>query len=255
MYNSEILMFKSLMARYYRGTYRRLLKKILAGNLLHIDETEVKLQIGKGYVWVFTNLEEVVFMYRPTREGDFLRELLKDFHGVLVSDFYAAYDSIECPQQKCLIHLMRDINQELLNNPYDDELQSITRPFGALLRAVIETDDGHGLKKRHLETHKQEVEGFFKGLNEKIFRSEAAESMRSRLMKYRTSYVPSSTMKACPGTTIMLSTPSGSSSITGRGIVEIEGRRSERLFVTSKYLPDLAIQGSEFLEAPRFRAA
>ena len=56
-------------------------------------------------------------MYRPTREGDFLRTMLKDFHGVLVSDFYAAYDSIECPQQKCLIHLMRDINQELLNNP------------------------------------------------------------------------------------------------------------------------------------------
>ena len=39
------------------------------------------------------------YMYRPTREGDFLRELLKDFHGVLVSDFYAAYDAIECPQQ------------------------------------------------------------------------------------------------------------------------------------------------------------
>ena len=185
VYNSEIHMFKALMARYYRGTYRRLLKKILAGDLLHIDETEVKLRIGKGYVWVFTNLEEVVYMYRPTREGDFLRELLKDFHGVLVSDFYAAYDSIECPQQKCLIHLMRDINQELLNNPYDDELQSITRPFGALLRAVVETVDRHGLKKRFLQTHKQEVEGFFKGLNEKIFRSEAAESLRSRLMKYR----------------------------------------------------------------------
>ena len=80
---------------------------------------------------------------------------------------------------------MRDINQELLNNPYDDELQSITRPFGALLRAVVETVDRHGLKERFLQTHKQEVEGFFKGLNEKIFRSEAAESLRSRLMKYR----------------------------------------------------------------------
>ena len=84
----EIHMFKALMVRYYRTTYQGLLKKILSGNLLHIDETEVKLQSGKGYVWVFTNLEEVVFMYRPTREGDFLRGLLKDFHGVLVSDFY-----------------------------------------------------------------------------------------------------------------------------------------------------------------------
>jgi len=39
----------------------------------------------------------------------------KEFRGVLVSDFYAAYDSPNA-QQKCLIHLMRDINQELLNN-------------------------------------------------------------------------------------------------------------------------------------------
>jgi hypothetical protein len=178
-------MWKSLMARYYRSTYQGLLRKILSGNLLHIDETEVKLQTGKGYVWVFTNLEEVVFMYRPTREGDFLRELLKDFHGVLVSDFYAAYDSIECPQQKCLIHLMRDINQELLNNPYDEELQSITHPFGTLLRTVIKTVDEHGLKRRFLQKHKREVEQFFQGLSGRAFRSEPAESLRSRLMKYR----------------------------------------------------------------------
>ena len=52
----------------------------------------MKLRSGKGYVWVFTSLEEVVFMYKPTREGEFLREVLKGFKGVLVSDFYAAYD-------------------------------------------------------------------------------------------------------------------------------------------------------------------
>jgi predicted RecB family nuclease len=181
----ELHMFKELMNDYYKATHRDLLKKILSGNLLHIDETEVKLQTGKGYVWVLTNLEEVVFMYRPTREGDFLRELLKNFHGVLVSDFYAAYDSVECPQQKCLIHLMRDINQELLNNPYDEELQSITRPFGFLLRAIVGTVDEYGLKRKHLQKHERDVESFFHGLSQRTYHSEAAESLRSRLSKYR----------------------------------------------------------------------
>jgi len=83
VFDSEVHMFKSLMSLYYQTTCRKLLAKILAGNVLHVDETEVKLQVGKGYVWVFTNLEEVVFMFRPTREGDFLKELLKDFKGVL----------------------------------------------------------------------------------------------------------------------------------------------------------------------------
>jgi len=110
----EVHLFKSLMARYYRPCYRRLLKTILAGPVLHVDETEVKLRTGKGYVWVLAAAEEVVYLYRPTREGDFLPKLLKDFRGVLVSDFYAAYDALPCPQQKCLIHLLRDMNQELL---------------------------------------------------------------------------------------------------------------------------------------------
>jgi predicted RecB family nuclease len=115
--NPEILEFKALMARFYRPTYRALLVKIRAGPVLHADETYVKLRTGKGYVWVLASPEEVVFMYRPTRETEFLHEMLRGFQGVLVSDFYAGYESLPCPQQKCLIHLIRDMNQDLLNNP------------------------------------------------------------------------------------------------------------------------------------------
>ena len=181
----EVTMCKGLMARYYRLTYDRLLRKILAGPLLHIDETEVRFKKGKGYVWVFTNLEEVVYIYRPTREGDFLKELLKDFRGVLVSDFYAAYDSIDCPQQKCLIHLMRDMNQDLLDAPFDEEVKAITRPFGVLLRSAVATIDEHGLKRRHLAKHSGDVKEFFQRLSEKPFQSEAAEALRQRLLKYK----------------------------------------------------------------------
>jgi len=49
--------------------------------------------------------------------------VLKGFRGVLISDFYAAYDSIEYPQQKCLIHLPRDMNNDVLAHPYDEELK------------------------------------------------------------------------------------------------------------------------------------
>src|SRR5262249_21684724 len=101
VYSHEFQMLGSLMAMYYRRGYKRLLAKILSGPVLHVDETQVKLRTGKGYVWVFANLEEVVFLYRPTREGEFLQKLLKGFKGVLVSDFYSAYDSCDCPQQKC----------------------------------------------------------------------------------------------------------------------------------------------------------
>ena len=183
---TDVYIFKSVMADYYRSTYWQLLKRILSGKLLHIDETDIKLQGGKKvYVWVFSNLEEVVFMYKPTREGEFLQKLLKNFRGVLVSDFYAVYDGIDCPQQKCLIHLMRDMNQELLSNPFDLELQTVTRPFGVLLREIVATIDQHGLKKTALSKHAKKVESFFRILSEQSFRSEAATSIQHRLLKYR----------------------------------------------------------------------
>lgn len=185
MVRAEMLMLKAFMAAYYKTTYHKLLRNILSGHLLHVDETEVKLQQGKGYVWVFTNLEEVVYMFRPNREGDFLRELLKDFHGVVVSDFYAAYDALACPQQKCLIHLMRDLNQVLLDNPYDEELKAITSSFGSMLRAIVETIDQHGLQQKYLAKHDQATTRFFRSLTAQSFHSEAAETLRARLLKYQ----------------------------------------------------------------------
>jgi predicted RecB family nuclease len=182
---AEIHMFKALMARRYRAGYKKLLEKLLTGKVLHVDETEVILRTGKAYVWVFANLEEAIFMYRPTREGAFLKDLLKDFHGVLISDFYSAYDSIECPQQKCLVHLIRDMNQKLLDNPFDEELQSVTAPFGTLLREVVTTIDQHGLKQCHLKRHERRVERFFQSLEAQSFRSESAEGLRERLLKNR----------------------------------------------------------------------
>ncbi len=160
VFPAEIFMFKTLMAQIYTETVQQILNRILAGPLLHVDETEVKLQKGKGYVWVFASLDSVVYLYRTNREGDFLRELLKDFRGVLISDFYAAYDGIDCPQQKCLIHLMRDMNQELLNNPFDSDLKAITQSFGVLLRQIITTVDTYGLRHMYLQQHDDDVKRF-----------------------------------------------------------------------------------------------
>lgn len=181
----EFLGFRYLLARYYRDSYRRLLAKIIAGPVLHIDETEVKLHTGTGYVWVFANLETAVYIFRPSREGEFLRGMLKGFKGVLVSDFYSAYDGLDCLQQRCLIHLIRDMNRAVLDNPFDHELQSITTAFGTLLRSIVMTIDDHGLKRRHLERHTRAVTKFFEGLTNRICESDASKALQDRLLRNR----------------------------------------------------------------------
>ena len=181
----ELHMFKSLLARRYKPTVRHILAKLIAGALIHADETHTNLQRGKGYVWVLANMEEVVYLYKPSREGNFLQELLKGFTGVLVTDFYSAYDSLPCEQQKCLVHLIRDMNHDLLNNPFDDEFKSFVCEFGQLLRTIVATIDRYGLKKRHLNKHTSDVERFFRTLGGRQYHSDLAQAYQQRLMKNR----------------------------------------------------------------------
>jgi predicted RecB family nuclease len=181
----EFLTFRHLLVRRYRKTYNSLLTQLLAGSVLHIDETEVKLKDGSGYIWVFASEFATVYIFRRSREGDFLRKMLKDFKGVMVTDFYSAYEGLPCLQQRCLIHLMRDMNRAILDNPFDQELQSITASFGALLRSIVVTVDEHGLKRKYLKGHARAVAVFFDGIAARIFESDASKALQERLLRNR----------------------------------------------------------------------
>jgi transposase-like protein len=175
--------FKSAAAQLYIRTYDNPLRGLCKGRLLHIDETSIRIKEGNGYVWVLTSMEEVAYFYTPTREGSTIRSMLSNFSGVLVTDFYAAYDGIDCPQQKCLIHLIRDFNEELLKNPYDDGLRRILGDFTGLIRPIVETVDQCGLKSRFLRKHRSSVDRFYKHLTDEVVSSEAAKKVVERLKK------------------------------------------------------------------------
>jgi predicted RecB family nuclease len=179
----ELMDIKAVMANRYRATCNQILARIVGGGLVHADETHANLKKGKGYAWALANLEDVHYSYRPNREAAFLRDLLKDFKGVLVTDFYSGYDSLPCEQQKCLIHLIRDINNDLKGNPYDEELKTLAGEFGKLLRSIVGTIDQYGLKRYHLHKHKAEVDRFFRSLESCVYRSELAEGYQRRLLK------------------------------------------------------------------------
>ena len=164
--------FKVRSAEYYSVTKSNILRRILQGGLIHVDETRVNIKGKLAYVWVLTNMHEVVYILTESREGEFIQKLLGQFNGVLVSDFYSAYDSIECPQQKCLIHLMRDLNDDVLKNPFDEELKKFVTEFSNLLQPIIETIDKRGLKKYYLRKHLKKVERFYKLFERSDFRSD-----------------------------------------------------------------------------------
>jgi predicted RecB family nuclease len=183
--HQTVNLFKAAAAEHYASTYDRLLRKLCSGPLLHVDETRASVLNKDCYVWALSSMEEVAYFRTANREGNTIHAMLKDFSGVLVSDFYAAYDAVECPQQKCLIHLIRDLNDDLLKHPFDDTLKRLVIDLSSLVRSMVETVDRRGLKKRFLGRHRAPVAQFYDRLDRACDVSEATAKVMERLKRNR----------------------------------------------------------------------
>ena len=84
--------------------------RIRASPVVHADETGWREDGKNGYVWTFSTPQERYFM-RGNRSKGIVDEVLgPDFQGVLVSDFYAAYDHYAGLHQRCWAHLLREVH-------------------------------------------------------------------------------------------------------------------------------------------------
>ena len=175
--------FKADIKAVYDPLYSEIFNALLCSPILHIDETRVNLRGSSGYVWVLASTDKVYFFYRPSREGDFLEEMLAPFQGILISDFFTAYDSLPCRQQKCVAHLVRDIDEDLFRNPLDLELRTVAHDFGTLLKSIVTTIDRFGLKSRYLQKHKREVRSFLEAIATVDFNSELVNKYKKRFDK------------------------------------------------------------------------
>lgn len=70
---------KSNMAEKYSPTYRGILRQIAKGTLVHADETKGVVKGGGHFVWVFTNMMTVAYIYAESREADILKDVLDGF--------------------------------------------------------------------------------------------------------------------------------------------------------------------------------
>ncbi|MEP7169897.1 MAG: transposase, partial [Bacteroidota bacterium] len=178
---------KEIAGSYYKETYLKLQTEVRNWHVIHADETRFRLRTSNGYIWVLTNLDTAFFIYRADRTCDFLQEIIENFNGVFISDFYKGYDSLNCAQQKCLIHLLRDINDILFKEQQNNELKIIAQLFNDILRKIVTTIDRYGLKKRNLKKHKKDVMVFYNKVNMIEYKTKYAKALAIRLNRSRPS--------------------------------------------------------------------
>ena len=184
---ASFVKFLKYFSHYYAETERIINDKILNNSFIHADETKINIQGVDQYVWVFTDGANVVFKLTPTRESDIVHQFLGDYSGVLVTDFYPGYDSVKCKQQKCWVHLIRDINDDLWRFPFDSEYERFVIKVRDLILPILEAVEKFGLKKRHLNKFLPCVEHFYECVINARYKSDLAIKYQKRFLRYRSS--------------------------------------------------------------------
>jgi len=185
---ASIVHFLGRFSGEYAETEAKLISWLLQSPFIHVDETSLNIQGTDHYVWVFTDGRHVVFRMTETRESTIVHEFLRGYQGVLISDFYPGYDSVPCRQQKCWVHLIRDLNEDLWKNPFNAEFEAFVLEVRNLILPILEDVGKYGLKRRNLGKFKKAVERFYdKPIFNRIYESEVTQTYKKRFERYRES--------------------------------------------------------------------
>jgi transposase len=97
--------------------YDKLLESVRGSPVVHGDETGWREDGVNGYIWSFSTPKVRYYTYRRSRGSVVVKEVLSEFAGTLVTDFYAAYNIYDGLKQRCWVHLTRDLKDLKEKNP------------------------------------------------------------------------------------------------------------------------------------------
>lgn len=125
---------------HYSRLYEALRRTLLSQPLIHGDETTVQVlkEPGKAaqsasYMWVYRSAEDclepvVLFDYQPGRGQEYPQAFLAGYEGLLMTDGYAAWRTLEGPTHfGCLAHARR---------AFVDALKGMKKPGGRAAQAL-----------------------------------------------------------------------------------------------------------------------
>jgi len=105
----EIVVLAQDFARIGKPVYDALREEIRGSDYCHSDETSWREDGVGGELWSVST-PNVSFFHRDTREARVIEEILGDYQGTVVSDFYAGYNHVGRRHQRCWRHYLADLH-------------------------------------------------------------------------------------------------------------------------------------------------
>jgi transposase len=130
--------------------YKEIMKNIQKAGVLHGDETGWRVNGKTHWLWCFTSKTATIFTIERSRGSPVVLKFIKEcFDGVLVSDFWYAYNVLTCAKQKCLVHLLRELERVWKYKDSSGDWVKFSKKLKRLIRDAIR------LRKRKDELDEQ----------------------------------------------------------------------------------------------------
>lgn len=118
--------------------YEEITEDIQKAGVLHGDETGWRVNGKTHWLWCFTSRRATIFTVERSRAGPVVLEFIKQcFNGVFVSDFWYAYNVLSCAKQKCLVHLLRDLERVWKSKDSSGDWPQFCKRLKRLIRDAI----------------------------------------------------------------------------------------------------------------------
>ncbi|HEU5293953.1 MAG TPA: IS66 family transposase [Burkholderiaceae bacterium] len=139
--------------------YEQIHRDCLAAAVLNADETGWRVNGTTHWLWCFTQPQATYYLIDRSRGHPALEKFfVEEFAGVLVTDFWAAYDAIACgAHQRCWPHLLRELKEVEAAGKGQDDWPSFARRLrriyadGVKLRAARAQVEDFDLAAARLE--------------------------------------------------------------------------------------------------------
>jgi len=170
-----------------RAWYEQIGEQARQAAVLNADETGWRISGQTVWLWCFTAPRLTYYMIDRSRGGPALRKFFrKAFKGVLVTDFWAAYDAIACSyRQTCLPHLLRELRRV-------DRLESsapwtiFRKKLGRLLRDAMRLRARKdSLEERDYRSRRERIRERLDELIQEGSESKHARRLIKRLTKHK----------------------------------------------------------------------
>ena len=150
------------LAKWFTPEYQAIQTGLRQSHCTYVDETGWRLNGQSCWLWAFTTDSYTVYEVNASRGHQVVLEQLgTDYDGVIVSDFYTAYNPLPYTQQKCLVHLLRELSDVRKTN-HTQEYAAFAKKLTRLLRDAIR------LKQKQSDFSQSRLERRFKRLNHRL---------------------------------------------------------------------------------------